>query len=312
MTDTNGHVAPGHLILFGGIPVSKLIYATLAAASLDFHRQGYTFSAASPLGGFRPFDVQGAVQAAFDAKNWGPPYYLNPKSSSRPANAGHSRHGFGLAVDVVTNAPAAKRDQILAEHGFHLWSTSDPNHFEPDGIDVLAAPPDSAFAALDQSQLNNSTPMEDDMSTATAYKINSGGLAGVSVVMSTDRTYVVPAAEVNPADQWAAPILNVGAHGAVPVPVAQDHLEYLLHTLGYKDGDLVRLASPPAGQLGGGFMFPVQPGSGSSPIDIAALAKQIAALIPAPDLSAVTSELGALDAALARGLTITGTATPAK
>jgi hypothetical protein len=116
MADRNGYVSADHLILFNGIPVSKLIYPNLVAASLDFHRQGYTFSVASPAGGDRPYDVQGAMQRAYDAGQFGvAPFYLNRFSSSRPADEGHSRHGFALSIDAVTNAPTAKRNQILAD-----------------------------------------------------------------------------------------------------------------------------------------------------------------------------------------------------
>jgi hypothetical protein len=154
MTDANGRVAPEHLVSFGGIPVSRVIYSDLSEASLDFHRQGFTFSLAAPWGGYRPYDIQGQMRSDYLAHVYSR-FNLSPPPSPPPAPAGSSRHGFGLAVDVISNAPAAKRDQIMAAHGFNRWSATDANHYEPGAYYVLTPVPDAAFAGLDQQTLDN-------------------------------------------------------------------------------------------------------------------------------------------------------------
>jgi len=212
MVDTNGHVASGHLESFGRTPVSKIIHPRLTEASLDFHRQGYTFSLADPGGGYRPYDMQAGMRAAFDAGQFGiAPYYLNRSSKVRPARPGQSRHGFGLAMDVVTNAPTAKRDSILKAHGIHLWDASDPNHFEPDGLDVLVAPPDSAFAALNQTQITPATPtvQEDDMKVIHLAVTNDGKPNGSFAVVSASKAKIVtPYVATELAEIWG-PVVEV-------------------------------------------------------------------------------------------------------
>ncbi len=97
------------------------------------------------------------MQADYDARKYQqPPYYLSPPPSPRPGNPGTSRHGFGLAIDVITNAPVAVRNAIMARNGWHLWSASDPNHFEPNEFNVLVSPPETALAS------DGSTPLDDD------------------------------------------------------------------------------------------------------------------------------------------------------
>jgi hypothetical protein len=155
MVDTNGHVAPEHLITFNGVLVSKVIYPILVATSLDFHRQGHTFSIVLPWGGERPYDIQGEMRSDYLARNYAR-FNLSRPPSPAPAKPGFSRHGLGLAVDVQTNAPAAKRDAIMAAHGWHLWTPTDYDHFENRQFPALVAPPESAFAALSAQALDNS------------------------------------------------------------------------------------------------------------------------------------------------------------
>jgi hypothetical protein len=159
MTDTNGHVDPSHLVNYQGVNISKAIYPNVSAAGTQFRQEGYTFGIQLPGGGDRPWDMQGAMRADYDRGVYlKAPYYLSPPPSPRPGAPGTSRHGFALAVDVVSNAPKSRRDQIMAAHSFHVWSSSDPNHYEPDWLNVLSAPPESAFADVDTDPLE-----EEDM-----------------------------------------------------------------------------------------------------------------------------------------------------
>jgi hypothetical protein len=143
MTDSNGDVADAHLILYQGVPVSLTVFADLQAAGDEFRAAGYTFSIVAKGGGYRSLWMQEDMLLHPDA------YGITDGVSLAPV--GDSRHGFGKAVDVVSNAPLAVRDRILAKHGFVLWAEWDRNHYEHG--DVLAPDPDSAFAALTSKPL---------------------------------------------------------------------------------------------------------------------------------------------------------------
>lgn len=169
MADSNGHVTSGHLVQFGAVMVSAAIFRKVVVTSTDFHNSSFSFNIAPPGGGYRSADMQTAMRADYIAgKYQQPPYYLSPPPSPIPGKAGTSRHGFGLAIDVTTNAPVATRNAIMARNGWHLWSLSDPNHFEPNDLDVLTTPPESAFSSGTVTPLNNTTapalkPKENEM-----------------------------------------------------------------------------------------------------------------------------------------------------
>lgn len=131
MTDTNGNVNSAHLAYFAGVPVSAAIISDLRAVSQQFHNEGSTFSLVIGMPGYRDLVTQAGMRAAYFRGEFGvAPYYL-ARNGVAPAAAGGSRHGFGRAVDIYTNASTGHRDAVMAANGFHVWDEQlDYNHFE--------------------------------------------------------------------------------------------------------------------------------------------------------------------------------------
>lgn len=163
----NGRMPESYLVEFAGVEVAALIAPALKAAQADFTRAGYTFGIAKPWGGNRPYDIQGAMQHAYDTRNYSA-YNLSPPPSPRPANPGQSRHGYAKAVDVISNAPVSTRDAFMVGRGFRLWSFSDRNHYEyGDALssDGLVSAASLGLASSGSTVLSNATTtvQEDDM-----------------------------------------------------------------------------------------------------------------------------------------------------
>lgn len=107
-----------------------------AAAKSKLGRQ---ISIAGPAGGYRSLAVQRSMRIAFfgtaaDKRRWG----LSLTSTVAPSLAGGSRHGDGLALDVV-GTPLDRAFLLLAEqYGFTRPWTTDPNHLLHDGKTATA------------------------------------------------------------------------------------------------------------------------------------------------------------------------------
>jgi len=125
MVDTNGNVAPEHLTTYQGVQVSVAILPDLRACGDEVRQRGYTFAIILPDGGYRSLATQVDMHIHPAAHN-----LLPSPPAPKLAPVGASRHGFGRAVDIASNAPWSVLSEIAVKHHFTHWVSNDMPHWE--------------------------------------------------------------------------------------------------------------------------------------------------------------------------------------
>lgn len=161
MTDTNGNVDVAHLYQYLGVSVARAMWPDLSAAAAEIRARGASFEIYLPVGGYRSL----AVQVDMPKHLWPDPKY-NLQPGVNLAAPGHSRHGFGKAVDVKSNLTHSAVVAIMLRHHFVQYDPAgDPNHFGW-GNELTA---DGLATAS-----TGSTPLEDEMELTDAITPETG------------------------------------------------------------------------------------------------------------------------------------------
>jgi len=205
MADTNGNVAPEHLTTYQGVQVSVAILPDLRACGDEVRQRGYTFAIFLPDGGYRSLATQVDMHVHPAAHN------LLPSPPAPPlAPVGFSRHGFGRAVDIASNAPWPVLAQIAVKHHFTHWVSNDVPHWEWGNALV---PADISSASLD----NTSTSPKRRKTMTTLY--NVGGTPTVALAGDS------PGTPANWLETSAASLIASwqDAHGALNVVDAKTY-----------------------------------------------------------------------------------------
>lgn len=150
MSFPNGAVPASELATVAGTQLRTGTARAFKAWQAACAKEGITLTTWGKYSGYRSKATQGGMQKAYDDYHAGrdggraemAKYGMDTTSRARPANAGTSRHGDGLAVDIrVTKGSQSRAREIGKKFGFSWpFGNDDVNHMLHDGRTATEAP----------------------------------------------------------------------------------------------------------------------------------------------------------------------------